>query len=363
MKEKLAFNKTNATLRYLALDNCFQNRVNKYFIDDLIIECFKSLEELNAVQYVPSILELKENNKYSSYKRIIYNDINFMCSEKGYNAPIEEHKVGRKVYKKYSDSNFSIIKQKYINQLEKEQILKLIDSLERFKWMKDYEWINDITIRLKASFGFKTSLDPVISYENNPYVKGLEYLPRLLKAIENKIPQKVVSKSFSSGKIETYEFHPHFLKQYNNRWFVFGFNATENNKYFKKALDRIEKFEDLDINFKESLVNFNEYLQDLIGVSSKGNHIVEKVKLRVSKDLWPYVQTKPIHESQSFGGKENLKTLEKGYVDITLNVVLNYELESKILERGEGFEVLEPLELRNKIADRVKKLNSKYNCA
>lgn len=365
MKREIVFNKDNANLRYFALDKCFRDKVKKYFINDLIIECFKELKRKDANVYVPSILELKEDKTYSTYKRIIYKDIQYLSSEIGYKAPIVEHKEGRNVYKRYSDVNFSIVNQKYANKLEREQIQKLIVALERFQWMKEYEWVNEVATRLKSSFGSEIETKPIISYENNPYVKGLEYLPIFMEAIVNKKPLQVVSKSFSKEKIETYDFHPHFLKQYNNRWFIFGYNATEDNWCFKKALDRVEKIEELYVNYKESLVNFNEYFEDIIGVTLKENQKPQKVKLRVSKALWPYVKTKPIHESQSFGGKENLKTLEleNGYVDITLKVILNYELESKILERGEGFEVLEPLELRERIAARIKKMYKYYMCA
>jgi predicted DNA-binding transcriptional regulator YafY len=235
-------------------------------------------------------------------------------------------------------------------------------TLNRFKGMPQFEWVNDLSTRLESSFGLLTSDEPVIGFENNPYVSGLEYISVLYRAIIYKTPLKIVSKSFRKNKEEEYELHPYYLKKYNNRWFVFGYNVNEAT-IFKKALDRIKNIKELKTEFIHSEINFDEYFEDAIGVTLKENQKPQKVKIRVSKDLWPYVETKPIHESQSSGSKENLKTLEKGYIDITLNVILNYELESKILERGEGFEVLEPLELRNKIALRIEKLNAKYKSA
>jgi predicted DNA-binding transcriptional regulator YafY len=205
-----------------------------------------------------------------------------------------------------------------------------------------------------------TSDEPVIGFENNPYVSGLEYISVLYRAIIYKTPLKIVSKSFTKNKEEEYELHPYYLKQYNNRWFVFGYNVSEGG-VFKKALDRIESIKELKTEFINSEINFEEYFENAIGVTIREGQKPQKVKIRVSKELWPYVKTKPIHESQSSGTKENFITLEKGYIDITLNVILNYELESKILERGEGFEVLEPLELRNVIAKRIGVLTKKYS--
>ena len=337
----------NAILRYQTLDKCFRNPGKRYFIGDLIEACNEAL------------LDYDSSNS-GIQKRQIYDDILFMKDSKGYNAPIEEIKEGRNVYRRYSDLNFSINNQP-INESEASQLKEALLTLNRFKGMPQFEWVNDLSTRLESSFSLLTSDEPVIGFENNPYVSGLEYISVLYRAIIYKTPVKIVSKSFTKNKDEEYELHPYYLKQYNNRWFVFGYNVTE-GKIFKKALDRIQSIKELKTEFINSEINFEEYFEDAIGVTLDGNQKPQKVKIRVSKELWPYVQTKPIHESQSSGNKENLKTLENGYIDIYLNVVLNYELESKILERGEGFEVLEPLELRNKISKRVNNMNSKYNC-
>lgn len=335
----------NAILRYQTLDKCFRNPGKRYFIEDLVDACNDALFD-----YDPSNSGIQ--------KRQIYDDILFMKDSKGYNAPIQEFKEGRSVYRRYSDLSFSINNQP-INESEASQLKEALMTLNRFKGMPQFEWINDISARLESSFGLLSSDKPVIDFENNPYASGLEYVSVLYRAIIYKKPLKVVSKSFSKDKEEEYEFHPYYLKQYNNRWFVFGFNVVE-NKIFKKALDRIQNIKELKTEFINSEIDFEEYFEDIVGVTLKENQEPQKVKIRVSKELWPYVKTKPIHESQSSGTKENLKTLEKGYIDITLNVVLNYELESKILERGEGFEVIEPLELRNRLAKRISVLSEKY---
>jgi predicted DNA-binding transcriptional regulator YafY len=336
----------NAILRYQTLDKCFRNPGKRYFINDLIEFCNEALFD-----YDPSNSGVQ--------KRQIYEDILFMKDSKGYDAPIEEIKEGRSVYRRYSDLNFSINNQP-INESEASQLKEALMTLNRFKGMPQFEWVNDLSTRLESSFGLLTSDEPVIGFENNPYASGLEYISILYRAIIYKTPLKVVSKSFSKDKEEEYEFHPYYLKQYNNRWFIFGYNVAE-GKVFKKALDRIKSIKELKTEYIYSKINFDEYLEDVIGVTIVEEQKPQKVKIRVGKELWPYVKTKPIHESQSSGNKENLKTLEKGYIDITLNVVLNYELESKILERGEGFEVLEPLELRNKIAKRISVLVEKYS--
>ena len=44
-------------------------------------------------------------------------------------------------------------------------------------------------------------------------------------------------KGFQDKTSSTFEFHPHILKQYNNRWFVFGLNKTNEIKEWSIPLD------------------------------------------------------------------------------------------------------------------------------
>ena len=152
------------------------------------------------------------------------------------------------------------------------------------------------------------------------------------------------------------EFHPYYLKQYNNRWFVFGKNPLFEN-ITNLALDRLIDVEVLDKIFIETDLDFKEYFEDIIGVTFNEKKQATNIILRVDKSLWPYIETKPLHGSQ--------KVIQKGenYVDIKLELIPNYELESLILQHGEKITVLEPSTLSNKIQDRIQQLIKKYKCA
>ena len=62
----------------------------------------------------------------------------------------------------------------------------------------------------------------------------------------------------------------------------------------------------------------------------------------------PYVITKPLHSSQ-----EIVKQEGDGSIEITLNVVINLELEREILGLGHNIEVLSPRLLRHRIKKRL----------
>ena len=101
-------------------------------------------------------------------------------------------------------------------------------------------------------------------------------------------------------------------------------------------------------------IDFSEYFEDVIGVTLDKEAKLEKIQLKVSNSLYPYIQTKPLHGSQ--------KTKEKGdtYVLIELELIPNYELESLLLSFGEGIEVLSPETLRNTIKTRTQKTINNY---
>jgi predicted DNA-binding transcriptional regulator YafY len=100
-------------------------------------------------------------------------------------------------------------------------------------------------------------------------------------------------------------------------------------------------------------VGFEEYFEDIIGVSIE-KEPVQTVVLKVEKSLLPYIQTKPLHESQF------IKPFDENFGLVVIKVIPNYELESLILSFGERVEVLEPEVLREKLKDRINKLSDIY---
>ena len=159
--------------------------------------------------------------------------------------------------------------------------------------------------------------------------------------------------SFNNPEPVQISFSPYHLKEYNNRWFVFGKNA-EYDSLINLALDRIIKIEEANTAYEPSSIDFEEYFEDTIGVSILPGREPEKILLRVDISLWPYIETKPLH------GSQKVKARSEEFVDIALELIPNYELESLILHFGEKLEVLEPPAFREKIKSRVEALFEKY---
>src|SRR5690554_1486862 len=88
----------HATIRYNTLDKCLSNSGRKYYLEDLIEACNHAIYEFTG-------------QADGVKRRQIYDDIRFMKSEQGYNAPIKSFRNGRKVFYRYEDLEFSINKQ------------------------------------------------------------------------------------------------------------------------------------------------------------------------------------------------------------------------------------------------------------
>lgn len=330
----MAVNK-NAQTRYHVLDKCFSNTVKKYFIEDLIQSCSNAL------------LEITPDSKGIS-RRQIFEDIKYMESEEGFKAPISKLKDGKQTFYRYADKDFSIDKQP-LNQAELEQVKSAMNILSRFEGMPQFAWVNELTPKLEQSFMIEKDVAPIIGFDNNAYLEGIQHLGKLYHYILYQQPLCITYQSFKNDQPTKFIIHPYYLKQYNNRWFLFGLN-NKYNTISNLALDRIKDIDEEKILFiiNNLYDDFKEYFDDIIGVSLPQQGIKEKIILQFSPSSAPYVISKPLHHSQKKISYDN------GVLIISIEVIPNYELESLILSFGERVEVLEPLIFKNSIAERLK---------
>lgn len=330
----MATNK-HALIRYKSLDKCFGNKWKKFFIEDLITFCSDVLSEYIGVETNVS-------------RRQLLDDITFMRSEAGYGAPIASVKEGRRVYYRYEPIDYSILKQP-LNEAEQEQVRLALETLGRVKGMPQLEWLNSVQTKLSAGLGLDSASAPVISFEENEFLKGLEFLEPLYQFIIHKRVLQVSYQGYRQEKADAYVMHPYYLKQYNNRWFLFGWNE-QLERLQNMALDRVISIEEeSQLSYRPCEIDFEEYFEDLIGVTNSENTNVEKVVLKFSTGRLPYILSKPLHGSQRV--KEGL---------VYLDVKINRELVSLLLSFGADLEVLTPFSLRETISSEIKKIQTIY---
>jgi predicted DNA-binding transcriptional regulator YafY len=211
-----------------------------------------------------------------------------------------------------------------------------------------------VQIRRENSFKLKKSIKAVVGFEGNPYLKGLAFFSDLLNAIQNERVLYIKYKGFRQDKESLIKISPWYLKQYNNRWFLFGFN-NEYQTISNMALDRIISFEESIDHFAvNEETDFDEYFDDVIGVTVKEDAPIERIVLKITADVWPYIESKPLHPSQK------VRVRDGSYVEVELRLKINHELISTLFSYLDSIEVLEPESLRDRfrvITENIHKKN------
>lgn len=324
-------------IRYWAYDKCLQNAGIKYTWKDL----------QNAAN---EALELKDYQPIG--KTQFFEDIKSLKAQP-WLAPIETYKVGGQSYYRYSDPHFSIRRQE-LTEAEAAQVRSALMVLGRFKGMPQFEWVQELIPKIEHSFKLGEQGREIISFEQNVDLKGLNYFGELFNAILYKKVLKIPYKSFTSSQVIEQVVHPYYLKQYSGRWFLLG-RSPAYEEITTLALDRIEG-EILTLPhpyINNTQIDFDEYFDDIVGVTRPPARKVEKVKLHFSAAQAPYVHTKPIH------GSQREKWDESG-LTVTIVVIPNFELEQLILRYGESCGVLEPSDLRERIVKRLADASTNY---
>jgi predicted DNA-binding transcriptional regulator YafY len=335
----MATNK-HATIRYHALDRCFSNHGRKFFIEDLVSACNEAIYEFAGIE---------DGVK----RRQVFDDITFMESEQGWSVLLERLKDGKRVFYRYVDKSFSI-KNKGINQEEAEQLKETLAILSRFKGLPQFEWIEEIQIRLEDTFKLKGNIQAAVGFEQNPFLKGLDNFTGIFNAIQNGVALNIKYQGYRQVKPVKVVFHPWYLKQYNNRWFLFGL-TDEFKSITNFALDRIIGFEESKLKYrKNDAINFDEYFDDVIGVTIKSDSPPEKIFIKISIEVWPYIESKPLH------GSQKIKSKTETDVIIERSVQVNHELMALLFSYMDAIEVIEPESLRDRFKRTSETLFKKY---
>jgi len=328
-----------ALIRYKTIDECLQNRFRKWTLEDLIEKVSDVLYDYEGIKAVS--------------KRTIQADIQLMRSDKlGYNAPII---VKDKKYYTYEDPKFSITKVPLQN-VDVEKVKEVVSLLRQFEGFSYFDELGEMITRLESKL-YQTSHDgrSVIQFETNKLLRGLEYVYPLYQAIVKKRPLLIAYKSFKARDAQLQIYHPYLLKEYRNRWFLVA-KPKKGKVLLNLALDRIESFQNLPdepfVEFEE--VQIDSFFDDVIGVSKTLNDKPQKIVLEVNTYNVPYLLTKPLHPSQTL-----LRQDDNGII-ISIQVIINFELEREILGFGEGMKVLSPRMLQSRIRKRLASSLEKY---
>lgn len=325
----------NALIRQRVIDRCLRSP-KLYSVNDMMEKCNIALEEAGYKPVTSKVTILKDLEG-------IENDFP--------DAVIVKRKIGRYLYYEYEDKSFSIYNIP-LNDDEMAQLAQTISILSKFEGMPNFDWIDDLIEHFKSTLNIPSTRETIVAFDENYDLKGRSWFAKLFSAIASQQALEIKYKPFGK-EIITYLFHPYLLKQYNNRWFLFG--CVEGyTSITNLPLDRIVEISPATIAYRPNTeIDFQEYFDEIVGVSKRGNEI-SKVLIKVTNNLYPYIETKPLHGTQRVVNREDESTV------IQIEVIINRELKQLLLSYGSDLTVLSPDTLKEEIQTDLMKNLEKY---
>lgn len=334
----------NALIRYKTIDNCLRNKYRRWTLEDLVEACCEALYDMEGISKGVSI-------------RTIQGDIQMMRSDKlGYNAPIEvyDHKYYRYAAEDYSITNMPMSQNDYEVMQEAVDLLRQLEDFEQFAEM------SDVVSRLQDKLAIaKNERRPLIHFDSVPDLKGLKLLNPLYNYIAHRQTLRIMYKSFSAAQPKEFILFPYLLKEFRNRWFLFGSRSMD-MKLYNLALDRIVSVEAMeDVAYCENPdFDSEHFFDDIIGVSKGIHHTPRRIRFWASAEQSQYIKTKPIHRSQKLI-KENP---EDGSCIFRIDVVINVEMYSVFMSYGPGVRIISPHYAACCMREKLQEAAALYGC-
>jgi predicted DNA-binding transcriptional regulator YafY len=226
-----------------------------------------------------------------------------------------------------------------------------IENKEVFTDNNLQQWMLD-SLSISNMLMESSSLKNRIMLENIP--SGQDFLATVLQAMKKSKILQVTYKGYWSEHEHTFPVAPYCVKLFHQRWYMVG-NSIRENKIRVYSLDRVLEIQPIEKAFKYPADFSPEiYFEGYFGVIHDEDYTLENVKLKVRADQANYLRSLPMHHSQTETERNN------DFSIFTLQIRPTYDFQQELLRIGDTLEVLEPLWLRNEIAEMIKRMWNTY---
>lgn len=214
-------------------------------------------------------------------------------------------------------------------------------------------WIQDMNLHLLEPVDALTSNRKFIEFDHTD-LTNLHLIPELYEHIKCR---HVISFQYHPFGKDPYMVtaSPFLLHEFNLRWFLFCITLRKGQRRLTTfAVDRMEGniICQFDKTFLEPECELVQKFKDVVGVSLNENAEAEDIVLNVDPEAIGYIATKPFHHSQRIEGNT-----------VHLHVIINYELETRILEFAHQLSVIAPASLKKRLEDRASSIVKRLrNC-
>jgi len=339
----------NFQKRITLLDECFSSRTGAYTLEKLMEVLAEKLEVSvsrktiqNDIKYIKEMIEQEQGASIDFYESPIF---------------IPKLYDGKKTIFKYADVGLALGNQ-LLSKTDKEQLKETLAILSRYKNREDFYWLDELFPRIKEAFHLvHEDYNGLISYQSNRDYSGQSWVGQIYNQLIRKKVLIIAYKGFRDTSSYLRKIHPYHLKQYNDRWFLFGFEESEKHTGITNlALDRINDIKETIDDIVPDTHVWGDFFDEMIGVSIPNNQKAIEIKLRFSTGRIPYVTTKPMH-----GASQRMDKTDPEQRTIIINVLPNNEMYQNILSFGSDVEVLSPISVVDKMKSISEKMNTYYN--
>ena len=187
---------------------------------------------------------------------------------------------------------------------------------------------------------------------------GQEYLQPIIEAMKENHVLNITYHSYWKDEENSFDVQPYCVKLFRQRWYMV---ARSTYPYYYEqgprvyALDRIHDLYATEETFKMPKDwDAQEFFNGCFGIIADQQMEIQTIKLKVSISQANYIRDLKLHESQEEIECNDEYSIFKYYLRPTFDFI------QEILWNGESMEVLEPLSLREKIANIVDQMHMKY---
>lgn len=292
----------------------------------------------------------------------VINDIDYRLKKHGYKWSV---KIGRKkgstyFYRQYIPFDF-------------------INECEYDKTIHDLNLLKDVIGYTQTPLSNKAVKRDIISFSTSDLLGNVDLVKELFLAIRDRKVVEFTYNAAYSNHPKRHVLSPHYLKEYNLRWFLFGHteevtdldnpdinvDPKPREGYYTFAVDRIDDEgikvrEDLPYHDSDTIKDYSAWFDEIVGVTHKTGHEEEPVDVDITT-FDPYthnrILVKPFHKSQVEISPATKET--PGH--IRLHLCVTQELESQLLSFGDSIVAKWEGKSYDNFFNRVNRMHDRYN--
>lgn len=214
------------------------------------------------------------------------------------------------------------------------------------------DWLME-ALSLNNLINESASLRSRLLFESEP--SSHRFLKDIIRAIRDERMLEVNYQSFKMDEPRDFLLEPFCLKEYKRRWYLFARKHGIDKEPHSFALDRMNSVAVSEKPFTvPKSFDARNFFSTRYGVLQYEGEKPARIKLKVCSRQANYIRTLPLHSSQ----KEMERNAE--YSIFSYYLTPNYDFIHDVLYYGDDVEVLEPVDLRNKMKEESGYLFRKY---